>query len=89
MLSAEPRELIITGFKEIEACLGGASLTGHCSSEIAKVSVSLSLGAGRRLLPPPRLAVSRGTLGLALQPWTPLRNALSALLEKNALCSWQ
>ena len=53
LLPAEPWELIITGFKEIEACRRGASLTGRCSSEIAKVSVSLSLGVGRRLLPPP------------------------------------
>lgn len=89
LLPAEPWELIITGFKEIEVCLGGASLTGCCSSEIAKVSVSLSLGVARRLPPPPHLAVSRGTLDLAHQPWTLLMSALSVLPEENVPCSWQ
>ena len=88
-LPAEPWELIITGFKEIEACRRGTSLTGRCSSEIAKVTVSLSLGVGRRLLPPSHPADSRGTLGLALQPWTPQRSLLSARPEEIVLCSWQ
>lgn len=74
-------------FKEIEACLGGSSLTGSCFSEIAKVSVSL--GVGRRLLPPACLAVSRGTLGLALQAWTPLRSAPGVLPAGSAPCTWR
>lgn len=75
------------GFKKIEACLGGSSLMGSCFSEIAKVSVSL--GVGRRLLTPACLAVSRGTLSLALQAWTPLRSAPGALPMGSAPCTWR
>lgn len=53
-----------------------------------RLSPGVGGGVGRRLLPPSCLAVSRGTLRLALAWMTP-RSTPGVLPEEHAPCSWR